>query len=71
MTSVSGGIEIDGLQRARTSRDPTATTWSTDSPRNARAATLPFYRFGPAPFVSAASAMCSGRAATTTLAPFA
>src|SRR4051812_30391507 len=69
VTSVSGGIDTVGLQRARTSCDPTETTWSTDSPRNERTVTVPFQRFGPAPFAPAVSPMCSGRAATTTGAP--
>ncbi len=70
VTSVGSGIEIEELQRARISRLPTATTWSTDSPRNARWRTCPRQRFGRAPLEApAASATCSGRAATTTGLP--
>ena len=45
ITSVSGGIETFELQRARISREPTETTWSTTSPRNARASTRPVHEF--------------------------
>ena len=70
VTSVGAGTETEGLLRARISREPTEMTWSTDSPRKARASTRPRQRFGPVPFVvSAAIAMCSGRAETTTGAP--
>src|SRR6266540_4197260 len=69
-TCVGAGIETFELQRARISREPTETTWSTTSPRNARASTRPCHRFGAAPFEPpTVSSMCSGLAATTTGAP--
>ena len=40
-TVVPGACEMCGRQRARISRLPTDTTWSTASPRNARVVTLP------------------------------
>ena len=69
VTSVSGGIETFELQRARTSREPTETTWSTTSPRNERTATRPVHAFGAEPFAPGVISMCSGRAATTTSSP--
>ncbi len=45
-TWVPGSIEISGLVRARISCLPTATTWSTASPRNARVTTVPVQTFG-------------------------
>src|SRR4029079_17485179 len=68
-TGVPGACEMCGRQRARISCLPTATTWSTASPRNARVVTLPYHTFSPPAGCSAVSVTASGRMETTTSVP--